>query len=116
MLINISMRILPVLFFVIVATTAEAQVVTSINPALNSNNDQCRIPSIGSATALNISLEISSGLLDKNCVKIKDARMLNDLGYPKAAIQLMCGDKNIKTAMDIAGTPCEAQVEKSHAK
>jgi outer membrane protein OmpA-like peptidoglycan-associated protein len=43
---------------------------------------------------------------DRNCRRLKNARQLFALGYPAAAVQLLCMDDEVYAAMERAGTPC----------
>ena len=48
---------------------------------------------------------------DKACVRIRKAKMLQQLGLPAAGVQVMCDDREVRAAMKRAGTPCELQRE-----
>ena len=41
-----------------------------------------------------------------NCEKLKNAKVLYDMGMKVAAVSVMCGDERIFKAMMNAGTPC----------
>jgi outer membrane protein OmpA-like peptidoglycan-associated protein len=43
---------------------------------------------------------------DRQCMRIKNARQLDALGYRRAAIALLCQDDEVFDAMERAGTPC----------
>lgn len=43
---------------------------------------------------------------DRQCMRIKNARQLDALGYRRAAIALLCQDDDVFDAMERAGTPC----------
>lgn len=43
---------------------------------------------------------------DRNCRRLKNARQLFALGYPAAAVQLLCMGQEVYEAMERAGTPC----------
>lgn len=74
------------------------------------SNDVCVGPAMGSFSNGAIALLFNFGRPDQNCEIIKDARLLNDLGYKEAAAQLMCGIPRVAAAMKAAGTPCEGVV------
>ena len=46
---------------------------------------------------------------DRNCARIRQARILQQLGYDKAAVQVMCEDREVRDAMERAGTACALQ-------
>ena len=41
-----------------------------------------------------------------NCEKLKNAKVLYDMGMKVAAVSVMCQDKRVFDAMMMAGTPC----------
>ena len=56
---------------------------------------------------------ISAGktIVDKNCIMLKNAKALFDMGMKVAAVSLMCkGNKDVFSSMMNAGTPCPVMV------
>ena len=56
---------------------------------------------------------ISAGktIVDKNCIILKNAKALFDMGMKVAAVSLMCkGNKDVFSSMMAAGTPCPVMV------
>ena len=53
-------------------------------------------------------LGISAGktVRDLNCEKLKNAKVLYDMGMKVAAVSVMCQDERVFNAMMNAGTPC----------
>jgi hypothetical protein len=53
-------------------------------------------------------LGISTGstVRDMNCEKLKNAKVLYDMGMKVAAVSVMCQDERVFNAMMNAGTPC----------
>jgi hypothetical protein len=53
-------------------------------------------------------LGISGGkhAIDKNCERLKLARILNDFGMKVAAVAILCQDERVFESMIQAGTPC----------
>ena len=53
-------------------------------------------------------LGISGGkhFIDKNCERLKLARILNDFGMKVAAVAILCQDERVFESMIQAGTPC----------
>lgn len=70
------------------------------------NNDLC---TIGVAAAVQTQiLGISGGgtFTEENCKRLKNAKVLYDMGMKVAAVSVMCQDPNVFDAMMQAGTPC----------
>ena len=53
-------------------------------------------------------LGISTGQAysDENCMRLKNAKVLYDMGMKVAAVALMCQTRSVFDAMKFAGTPC----------
>jgi hypothetical protein len=83
---------------------------TTTAPIATASSDMCRTTGGAGFSNPMISLTVGLGLPDKNCVMLRDAKLLNDLGLRLEAIQLLCQDPKIYDAMKKAGTPCEIQV------
>ena len=45
-------------------------------------------------------------MIDKNCERLKLARILNDFGMKVAAVAILCQDERVFESMIQAGTPC----------
>jgi hypothetical protein len=45
-------------------------------------------------------------VIDKNCERLKLARILNDFGMKVAAVAILCQDERVFESMIQAGTPC----------
>jgi hypothetical protein len=76
-------------------------------PSYNSmTQDVCAVGvSIGVQT---FGIGISGGkhAIDKNCERLKLARILNDFGMKVAAVAILCQDERVFESMIQAGTPC----------
>ena len=76
-------------------------------PSYNSmTQDVCAVGvSMGVQT---FGLGISGGkhAIDKNCERLKLARILNDFGMKVAAVAILCQDERVFESMIQAGTPC----------
>ena len=61
-----------------------------------------------SAGVQTFGLGISGGkhFVDKNCERLKLARILNDFGMKVAAVAILCQDERVFESMIQAGTPC----------
>jgi hypothetical protein len=76
-------------------------------PSYNSmTQDVCAVG--GSLGVQTFGLGISGGkhFVDKNCERLKLARILNDFGMRVAAVAILCQDERVFESMIQAGTPC----------
>ena len=77
------------------------------SPSYNSmTQDVCAVG--GSLGVQTFGLGVSGGkhFVDKNCERLKLARILNDFGMKVAAVAILCQDKRVFESMIQAGTPC----------
>jgi len=77
------------------------------SPSYNSmTQDVCAVG--GSLGVQTFGLGISGGkhFVDKNCERLKLARILNDFGMKVAAVAILCQDERVFESMIQAGTPC----------
>jgi hypothetical protein len=53
-------------------------------------------------------LGISTGEMvrDENCERLKISKTLYDMGMKVAAVSVLCQDRRVYNAMEMAGTPC----------
>ena len=70
------------------------------------SQDVCAVPVSGAGNIGFVSLSGGTVLLDQNCVKIKLAKTLNDLGLKVAAVSVLCQDPTVWDAMEMSGSPC----------
>ena len=75
-------------------------------------SDSCLSP--GSAGFGNTAFGVAFNyqLADHSCVRIRKAKMRQQLGLATAAVQVMCAIGDLKAAMVRAGTPGELQTER----
>jgi len=76
-------------------------------PSYNAmTQDVCAVG--GSLGVQTFGLGISGGkhFIDKNCERLKLARILNDFGMKVAAVAILCQDERVFESMIQAGTPC----------
>ena len=76
-------------------------------PSYNSmTQDVCAVG--GSLGVQTFGLGISGGkhFVDKNCERLKLARILNDFGMRVAAVAILCQDERVFESMENAGTIC----------
>ena len=77
------------------------------SPSYNSmTQDVCAVG--GSLGVQTFGLGVSGGkhFVDKNCERLKLARILNDFGMKVAAVAILCQDERVFESMIPAGTPC----------
>jgi len=80
---------------------------SSSAPSYNSmTQDVCAVG--GSLGVQTFGLGVSGGkhFIDKNCERLKLARILNDFGMKVAAVAILCQDERVFESMIQAGTPC----------
>ena len=80
---------------------------TASAPSYNSmTQDVCAVG--GSLGVQTFGLGISGGkhFIDKNCERLKLARILNDFGMRVAAVAILCQDERVFESMISAGTVC----------
>ena len=80
---------------------------TASSPSYNSmTQDVCAVG--GSLGVQTFGLGISGGkhFIDKNCERLKLARILNDFGMRVAAVAILCQDPRVFESMISAGTVC----------
>jgi hypothetical protein len=70
------------------------------------SQDVCAVPISGAGNFGVVSLSGGTVILDQNCVKIKLAKTLNDLGLKVAAVSVLCQDPTVWDAMEMSGSPC----------
>jgi len=83
---------------------------TSTTTNSSSSNIKSAPPTAGapSYNSMTQDVGISGGkhFIDKNCERLKLARILNDFGMRVAAVALLCQDERVFESMIQAGTPC----------
>lgn len=75
-------------------------------PPLTTSNDTCMGSASGSANAPGIGISFGKTYTDANCVRLKNARELWNMGMKAAAMALMCGDADNREALEITGYKC----------
>jgi|GEM_PF-966762 len=88
-------------------TTVKSPPPSAISPSINSANSDLCTTGVSGAVQTQI-LGISAGKMvrDMNCEKLKNAKVLYDMGMKVAAVSVMCQDERVFDAMMNAGTPC----------
>ena len=70
------------------------------------NSDLCTIGMSGSVQTQILGISAGSTFTEKNCQRLKNAKVLYDMGMKVAAVSVMCQDPLVFKAMMHAGTPC----------
>lgn len=73
---------------------------------LTTSNDTCMGSSSGSVNVPGFGLGLGSTWTDRNCVMLKNARELWNMGMKAAALALFCTDDNNRMALEITGFVC----------
>jgi len=89
---------------------ARASASTAIAPALTGSNDTCMGSTSMGAAALAFGLSFGTTYTDDNCMMLKNARELWNMGFRGAAIARMCMDERNRQALDATGVPCPTLV------
>jgi hypothetical protein len=80
---------------------------SAIAPSMSAfSQDVCAVPISGAGNIGVLSVSGGTVMLDQNCVKIKLAKTLNDLGLKVAAVSVLCQDPTVWDAMEMSGSPC----------
>ena len=77
------------------------------SPAYNSmTQDVCAVGVSVGVQTFGIGISGGKHAIDKNCERLKLARILNDFGMKVAAVAILCQDERVFESMIQAGTPC----------
>jgi hypothetical protein len=88
-------------------TTVYSPPPSAISPSINSaNSDLCTVGVSGAVQTQILGISAGKTVRDLNCEKLKNAKVLYDMGMKVAAVSVMCQDKRVFEAMMNAGTPC----------
>ena len=80
---------------------------SAISPGVGSSSSDLCTVGVSGAVQTQI-LGISSGEMvrDENCERLKISKTLYDMGMKVAAVSVLCQDRRVYDAMEMAGTPC----------
>ena len=88
-------------------TTVYSPPPSAIAPSINSaNSDLCTVGVSGAVQTQILGISAGKTVRDMNCEKLKNAKVLYDMGMKVAAVSVMCQDERVFNAMMNAGTPC----------
>ena len=75
-------------------------------PSYNSmTQDVCAVGASAGLQTFGIGVSGGKHFIDKNCERLKLARILNDFGMKVAAVAILCQDERVFESMIQAGTP-----------
>ena len=76
-------------------------------PSYNSmTQDVCAVGVSLGVQTFGVCISGGKNVIDKNCERLKLARILNDFGMKVAAVAILCQDERVFESMIQAGTPC----------
>ena len=76
-------------------------------PSYNSmTQDVCAVGASAGLQTFGVGISGGKHFIDKNCERLKLARILNDFGMKVAAVAILCQDERVFETMIQAGTPC----------
>ena len=89
-------------------TTVKSPPPSAISPQLgaNSNSDLCTIGVAGAVQTQILGISAGTTFTEDNCLRLKNAKTMYDMGMKVAAVSIMCQDPGVFDAMMMAGTPC----------
>ena len=68
--------------------------------------DVCAVGASAGVQTFGVGISGGKHFIDKNCERLKLARILNDFGMKVAAVAMLCQDERVFESMIQAGTPC----------
>jgi hypothetical protein len=70
------------------------------------SQDVCAVPVSGGANTGVFAISGGTVMTDDNCVRLKNAKALHDMGLKVAAVSLLCKNPDVWDAMEMSGSPC----------
>ena len=89
-------------------TTVKSPPPSAIAPQFSAGNgnDLCTVGASGAVQTQILGISVGSTFTEENCIRLKNAKTLYDMGMKVAAVSVMCQDEKVFDAMLMAGTPC----------
>ena len=89
-------------------TTVKSPPPSAISPQFSAgnNSDLCTIGVAGAVQTQILGISAGTTFTEENCIRLKNAKTLYDMGMKVAAVSVMCQDQKVFDAMMNAGTPC----------
>ena len=80
---------------------------SAISPGVgSSSSDLCTVGVSGAVQTQILGISTGEMVRDENCERLKISKTLYDMGMKVAAVSVMCQDRRVFDAMQMAGTPC----------
>ena len=80
---------------------------SAITPSVNSSSsDLCTVGVAGAVQTQILGISTGETVRDANCERLKISKTLYDMGMKVAAVSVLCQDRRVYDAMEMAGTPC----------
>jgi hypothetical protein len=94
-------------------TTVNSPPPSAISPQISaSNSDLCTVGVAGAVQTQILGISAGRTVRDMNCEKLKNAKVMYDMGMKVAAVSVMCQDERIFSAMLNAGTLSKGWVDR----
>ena len=89
-------------------TTINQPPPSAISPQFSAgnNSDLCTIGVAGAVQTQILGISAGTTFTEENCIRLKNAKTMYDMGMKVAAVSIMCQDQKVFDAMMHAGTPC----------
>jgi hypothetical protein len=87
---------------------ASSPVSSAVAPTLVSSNDTCMGSAAFGGSAFTFGLSFGTSYTDDNCLMLKNARELWNMGFRGAAMARMCMDERNRQALEATGVSCPA--------
>ena len=88
-------------------TTVKSPPPSAMSPTINnSNSELCTVGVSGAVQTQILGISAGTTTRDMNCERLKNAKVLYDMGMKVAAVSVLCQDKRVFESMMNAGTPC----------
>jgi hypothetical protein len=80
---------------------------SAISPSVgSSSSDLCTVGVSGAVQTQILGISTGEMVRDANCERLKISKTLYDMGMKVAAVSVLCQDRRVYNAMEMAGTPC----------
>ena len=88
-------------------TTVKSPPPSAISPSIStSNSDLCTVGVAGAVQTQILGISAGKTFTEPNCLLLKKAKVMYDMGMRVSSVAIMCTDKTIWQSMIDAGTPC----------
>ena len=88
-------------------TTVKSPPPSAISPSISaSGSDLCTVGVAGAVQTQILGFSAGKTVRDMNCERLKNAKVMYDMGMKVAAVSVMCQDERIWKSMMSSGTPC----------